>query len=175
MDTQRQEARLMLTCGSIYNQECSHEGGGQSRKGRYASTAAAPLDNLGSGWNEKGRSTDTIREVAERGVPIGHDGPRGGATVKECMAGIGVSAGTGLASAVVGRYGLAGAVTLLGALAMVLMFAGWIVTRPTTGSFKIGPRGIEWKASTELAQPDPEEPEAPKPKRWRWRRPPPDS
>jgi hypothetical protein len=98
-----------------------------------------------------------------------------GATVKECLTGIGVSAGTGLASVVVGRYGLTGALTLLGALAMIFMFAGWIVTRPTTGSFKIGPRGIEWRASTEPAQPEPKEPEAPKPKRWFRRKSPPDS
>ena len=95
--------------------------------------------------------------------------------MKECLAGVGVSAVTGLASVVVGRYGLAGAVTLLGALAMVLMFAGWIVTRPKTGSFKIGPRGIEWRASTEPAQPEPEDPPVPKPKRWFRRRSPLDS
>jgi hypothetical protein len=38
-----------------------------------------------------------------------------------------------------------------------------------------GREGIEWKASTEPAQPEPEEPEAPKPKRWPRRKPPPHS
>jgi hypothetical protein len=43
-----------------------------------------------------------------------------------------------------------------------------------SGSVK-GREGIEWKASTEPAQPEPDEPEAPRPRRWLRRKPPPDS
>jgi hypothetical protein len=74
------------------------------------------------------------------------------------------------------RNGLAAVLMSLGGLGMILMFAGWVVTRPNTGSFKIGPRGIEWKASSQETH-APKEPEPPVPKRRRWlrRKPPPDS
>jgi hypothetical protein len=70
--------------------------------------------------------------------------------------------------------GLAVVLTSLGGLAMILIFAGWVVTRPNTGSFKIGP--IEWECSRRESS-LPKEPEAPVPKRRRWlrRKPPPDS
>jgi hypothetical protein len=43
-----------------------------------------------------------------------------------------------------------------------------------SGSVK-GREGIEWKASTEPAQPEPDEPEAPKPKHWFRRKSPPEN
>jgi len=95
--------------------------------------------------------------------------------VKDSLTGFAVSTGTALASALAGRYGLAGALIVLGALGMVLTFSGWLVKRPNTGSFKIGPSGIEWKAASEPLTPEPKESEAPKPRRWLRRKPPPDS
>ena len=76
--------------------------------------------------------------------------------------------------ALAGRYWWAVDLTSLGGLAMILVFVGWVVTRPNTGSFKIGP--IEWESSRRES-PVPKEPEAPVPKRRRWlrRKPPPDS
>lgn len=54
--------------------------------------------------------------------------------MKDFLMGFAVSTGTALASALAGRYGLAGALTVLGALGMVLTFSGWLLTRPNTGS-----------------------------------------
>jgi hypothetical protein len=82
---------------------------------------------------------------------------------------------TAAVTTVTGRNGLGAVLMSLGSLGMILVFAGWVVTRPNTGSFKIGPRGIEWTASSEPTTAEPKEPEAPKPKRWLRRKPPPDS
>jgi hypothetical protein len=91
--------------------------------------------------------------------------------VKDLLMGFAVSTGTVLASALAGRYGLAGVLTALGALGMVLTFSGWLVTRPNTGSFKISPSGIEWTAVSEPSTPEPKEPKAKKRRHWLRRKP----
>jgi hypothetical protein len=84
---------------------------------------------------------------------------------------------TAAVSALGDHNGLGVAVTSLISLGMLLVFVGWVVTRPNTGSFKFGPRGMEWRESAQRESPTPPKPEGPVPKRrrWQWRKHPPDS
>ena len=62
---------------------------------------------------------------------------------------------------------------LLGSQLMSYREVHRLASLPNAGSVK-GHEGIEWKASSEPKEPEPDKPEGPKPRRWLRRKPPPD-